>query len=320
MMKIGPTRSAWLLCLGYVVVAGTYIVVSGSIAKNDAASVDELARHERIKGLAYVGVTAALLFVGSSVLFRRLQAQADDIARHRDALLEADRRAIAGLLASAVAHDVKNLLHVVLGNAEMLEAHVERTPEARRLFADLEGAAGRMLELAARLRDATKLDDPPREVDLTRLIHDDLGVLNGHERIRNVRLSVRAPDALRVFAQPSVVRRALMNLVLNAAEAAGPGGRVEVRVVPREGRVVIEVHDSGPGVPRELRRSIFEPGYSTKLNGTGLGLLSVTACATQLAADVDLGESDLGGACFSMRFPKAASASRQPALDAIRSA
>lgn len=311
-MKMAATRAAWLLCLGYVVVAGTYIVVSGSIAKNESGSVEELARNERIKGLAFVGVTAALLFLGSSILFRRLQGQADDIARHRDALLEADRRAIAGLLASAVAHDVKNLLHVVLGNAEMLEAHIERTPEARRLFHDLESAAGRMLELAARLRDATKADDPPRDVDLAQLVHDDIGVLCGHERIRNVRLQVRANEPVHVYAQPSIVRRALMNLVLNAAEAAWPGGRVEVRVVRRDGRVVVEVHHSGPGVPTELRTAIFEPGYSTKLNGTGLGLLSVSACAAQLGAEVDVIASDLGGACFRLRLSESGSARREP--------
>lgn len=313
-MRMGPTRSAWLLCLGYVVVAGTYIVVSGSIAKNESGSVEELARNERVKGLAFVGVTATLLFVGSSVLFRRLQRQADDIARHREALLEADRRAVAGLLASAVAHDVKNLLHVVLGNAEMLEAHIERTPEARRMFHDLESAAGRMLDLAARLRDSTKADDPAREVDLAQLVHDDVAVLNGHERIRNVRLHVNADGPVRVFAQPSIVRRALMNLVLNAAEAAGAGGRVDVRIVRRDGKVAVEVHDSGPGVPTELRRAIFEPGYSTKSNGTGLGLLSVTACAAQLGADVTVGESDLGGACFSLRLATATAVPRGAAV------
>lgn len=312
-MKLGPALAGWLLCLGYVVVAGTYIIVSGSMAQAEAASVEELARNERLKGLAFVGVTAVLLYLGASVLFRRLQRQADDIARHRDALLEADRRAISGLLASAVAHDVKNLLHVVLGNAEMLEAHVERTPAARRLFHDLEAAAGRLLELAARLRDASKPDDPPRDVELAQLVQDDVAVLRGHERIRNVRLVVRASDPIRVHAQASIVRRALMNLVLKAAEAAGPGGRVEVRLVRESGGVRVEVHDSGPGVPPELRHSIFEPGYSTKLNGTGLGLLSVTACAAQLGANVEVDASDLGGARFTLQFAASATRASDPA-------
>jgi signal transduction histidine kinase len=97
----------------------------------------------------------------------------------------------------------------------------------------------------------------------------------------------------------TIVQRAVLNLLLNAGEAAGPDQqvRLELRGVDAGSRR-ITVDDSGPGIPEELQARILEPFYTTKADGTGLGLASVVSCANLHDGTVEIGDSSLGGARF----------------------
>ena len=96
---------------------------------------------------------------------------------------------------------------------------------------------------------------------------------------------------------------ATLNLLINAAQAAGPTGQVEVRLTAEDNAALLAVADSGPGVPDDLVKDIFEPCFTTKPDGTGIGLLAVTAFAASCGADVSVGRSHLGGALFQLRIP-----------------
>lgn len=87
--------------------------------------------------------------------------------------------------------------------------------------------------------------------------------------------------------------------MVNAAEALDGQGQVEVRLrQDQPGVAVLEVHDDGPGVPEELRHRIFDALYTTKPQGTGLGMIAVRACASAHGGAVALEQSPLGGALF----------------------
>jgi signal transduction histidine kinase len=105
----------------------------------------------------------------------------------------------------------------------------------------------------------------------------------------------------------------LLNLVLNAADAGCNRGTVLVRAVPAPDNVVIEVHDNGPGIPASEREKIFHSLYTTKPDGTGLGLLAVQACAKTHQGHIQVLSSGLGGACFSITLPLHAPKEEQPA-------
>jgi signal transduction histidine kinase len=112
--------------------------------------------------------------------------------------------------------------------------------------------------------------------------------------------------AASALADRAKLRQAVFNLVKNAVEAAGFDGRVEVRVGETSGGPHIRVSDTGPGIPPELRRRLFEPLFTTKESGTGLGLAVSRAIARahggELAAEAPPG----GGARFTLRLPTAA--------------
>lgn len=121
---------------------------------------------------------------------------------------------------------------------------------------------------------------------------------------QRVHVAVEGPfpvPSLRV--DPTLVERALTNLLRNAIEAS-PGGRVRCSWEVENGVVGLRVEDDGPGVNAEVRRRIFEPFYTTKKFGEnpGLGLAVARAIVEEHGGRVEIGESDLGGASFTMYF------------------
>ena len=105
------------------------------------------------------------------------------------------------------------------------------------------------------------------------------------------------------WADADQVKGILTNLLENAAEAAGPGGKVSVTTAGDNGRLVIEVHDSGPGLSEEARRSLFEPTISFKQHGMGLGLSISRKNALLAGGDLQAIEGLLGGAGFRLILP-----------------
>jgi signal transduction histidine kinase len=101
------------------------------------------------------------------------------------------------------------------------------------------------------------------------------------------------------------LRQVTFNLVKNALEAAGPGGAVQVAVCAAGETAEVAVRDSGPGVPSEARPRLFEPFYTTKRAGKGLGLAVSRAIARAHGGDIELRNGEAGGAVFTLRIPRA---------------
>jgi signal transduction histidine kinase len=116
------------------------------------------------------------------------------------------------------------------------------------------------------------------------------------------RLSERAPQA---FADQDLVKGILTNLLENAAEAAGEGGKILGSTEVDAGRVALEVNDSGPGLSRQARESLFQPTISFKKRGMGLGLSIARRSALLCGGDIVVAKGELGGAAFRVLLPVA---------------
>jgi nitrogen fixation/metabolism regulation signal transduction histidine kinase len=106
------------------------------------------------------------------------------------------------------------------------------------------------------------------------------------------------------YADQDLVKGILTNLLENAAEAAGPGGAILGITSAAGGRVVVEVHDSGPGLSEEARKSLFEPTITFKKRGMGLGLSIARKSALLCGGDILLVKGELGGAGFRVELPQ----------------
>jgi two-component system cell cycle sensor histidine kinase/response regulator CckA len=216
-----------------------------------------------------------------------------------------------GRLARTSAHDFNNILQVVMSAAGSLERH----PDAK-----VAGHAKAVLEAAemgARIaRDLLVLgrEAPARneKVKLDTAVHAVVPVLRARFGTRiDIHAEVSADEPI-VLADPTQIERILINLGTNAGEASAEHGKVEIRVreataaeVRGRGWLVLEVTDQGSGLSDEVKAHLFEPYFTTKSSGTGLGLASVYGIARQLKGRVLVDSVHGQGSTFSVLLPRA---------------
>lgn len=206
-----------------------------------------------------------------------------------------------GELAAAIAHEIRNPLASMSGCVELLRADPLIGERGGRLLAVVLRESDRLnaliTDFLAYARPDRVADDP---VDLSVLIEDFLLMLtSGADRPPEVEIEGRIEPNLVVRGDAQRLQQLLLNVVRNAVEAVAPRGRVRVRARRLSGaRVEIRVEDDGPGVAPEDRDRIFEPFYTTKQGGTGLGLAVVHRIVGVHGGRLDVGRSSLGGACF----------------------
>jgi len=305
----GQRYAAWLATV-YVLVASVWILVSSQVAYLLESRPEVLRSIEQGKGVAFVLVTGVGLYVGARTLFGRIEAAARELVVRERALINNQRRALAGLMAATVAHDANNVLAAVLFDLDALDDPREGTAARTRLKA----AVSRLVELNRRLvqvkRHSASSNTVP--VELGEVVREAVELVRKHPSLRGTRLKVSTGPALELHTQPLLISQIVANLLVNAGEAVGASGQVALEVRSEAEAVVLEVHDSGPGVPPERRANLFEALVSTKPDGSGMGLFSVRACARALGGDASVGDSPLGGACFRVRFPRAPPRDRDP--------
>lgn len=299
-----PVRYAWVLAGSYVLFGSAYIVLSTWLAASRSMSVEQLEVVETWKGIAFIALTAALLFAFSYALFARIRAQEELLARQTQAIHNSERAILAGTFAGTIAHDINNALTASTLAVEELRAAVAPGSQEAKLAESVERSLQSITEWNRRLFDlgSRHAGGMATDVDVDELVGASVELARHHAHLRDRELTFQPSRAQpRIAVSEQLLRRAVLNLVLNAAEACGPKGRIAVAVsVPERGGVCIRVDDSGPGVPVAMRQRILEPFFTTKPEGTGFGLASVVACAEFHRGTLTVGDAPLGGARFEL--------------------
>jgi two-component system cell cycle sensor histidine kinase/response regulator CckA len=229
-------------------------------------------------------------------------------AREQRATIRDERLAAMGRLAGGIAHDFNNLLTAILSFSSFVQESLEPGDPRRSDLNEVIHAARRastrtkqLLVFSQQTEDAEQ-----RElVDLNELIGARTGLLRS--LLGDTIELVLAPseDAATVRADASQLERLLVNLVSNAKDAGAGRVTIELRAATG-GEVVLAVGDTGHGIAPEALGQIFEPFYSTKANGTGLGLAAAHGIARRHGGSIEV-RSELGrGTVFSVRLPAAA--------------
>jgi signal transduction histidine kinase len=256
--------------------------------------------------------------LGSALMRLNYLTRQQEDARARVELersLEAlQRLELMGVLAAGVAHDLNNYLTVVRSSLDLLDLS-KVDPEA---VQDVLHATTKASEVTAQLLTLGRSASPKRErVDLNARVESTLKLVRSSIP-QGVQVTHTPRDAATVNGDAVQIEQALANLVINARDAVGERGAIEVGVKERElnsefvrhntwaktGRFgLISVHDSGPGIAPELLSRIYDPLFTTKSSGTGLGLAVVSRVAQQHQGMVHV-ESRLGaGTTFELYLP-----------------
>lgn len=304
-----PTFTPWKLALTiaatYLAVGIVYIIVSGFLAAQFAASLQHLKHIELIKGIGFIVTTAILLMVFSYVLFRRIAHKERVCGHQREALILSENRALAGVFASSVAHDINNVLTILDYAVDQLAKDKLRNKEQSEHIEELQHTNERLRELTNRLAHAASPQpaDVFEQMDLIHTIQETVDLARTHNRVRDCQLNLEADPSITMAGNSVLIHQMLLNLIINAADACNNKGRVQIRVQRENDRCAIEVHDNGTGISEKDRQSIFTPFFSTKHTGKGLGLLSVKSCADAHHGTIEVTDSPLGGACFRITLP-----------------
>ena len=203
------------------------------------------------------------------------------------------------MMLAGIAHEVRNPLGGIELFGGLLKEDLDGDPRAKHVDKILKELGTLSMVVNDFLHYARRLEPEPRTVAAHDLIFDVLSVAEKSAQDRGVKLQLEVPTDLQVDVDPESMRRALLNLVVNAIQAApAQTGVVRAEAAAHPGQVVIAITDNGPGVPFDQRHQIFQPFFTTKQKGTGLGLALVDKTISQHHGDIRVEDADGGGARF----------------------
>jgi PAS domain S-box-containing protein len=201
----------------------------------------------------------------------------------QEALIANEKLAVAGRLAATIAHEIHNPLDSV-SNLLYLMRNGASAEESKQFMAMAEQELARVTQISRAMLGLYRESRAPVPVDLKEMLQEILLLMDRRFADHSVTVSTDLPSAISVAAFPAELRQVFTNLIANAAEAAGQGGKVHVSVEPQmqgldaaghklqPGATVI-IADNGPGIPEDVQPQLFQPFFTTKgEQGTGLGL------------------------------------------------
>jgi two-component system, NtrC family, sensor histidine kinase HydH len=282
--------------------------------------------------LYLVAMTVNRFVMDARLQVKRYQSLSETLAEANRNLQQAqaearraERLAALGQLSAGLAHEIRNPLGVIKGSAEILKQKLAAGDElARELSGYIYTEVNRLSALVSRFLDfarPTQLD--LRATVLSDLVEKSLKAVADQGATRHVHIIREySPETPHVEVDEELCEQVFINLVLNACEAMGEEGgdlRINIHREAAENtmKAVVEIEDSGPGVPAEMREQIFNPFVSTKKTGVGLGLAIVSKIVDAHGGKVTLGDdspakpssakpsSARHGASFRVIFPAA---------------
>ena len=229
----------------------------------------------------------------------------DELEIKNRELSRKNRLADLGQMASHVAHEVRNNLSPVTLYLSLLRRRVESDSAALEILSKVEAGFTALEATVNDLLSFTAHRQPHwRKFMVGDLIDEVCQSMTPQLEAQGVEIDLDVPPNTLLEADRELVRRALLNLVINALDVMPSGGQLVFTSFDGAGAFELEVADSGPGLTEEQAKKLFEPFYTTKDHGTGLGLSVVRNVAEAHGGKVTAQNCPEGGAAFTLTFPR----------------
>jgi len=233
-----------------------------------------------------------------------------DITRIKEFEQESSRRerlSEMGQLAAGVAHEIRNPLNAISIAAQRLASEFQpqgNAEEYRLMTANMKSETRRLDNIIAKFLALAKSEKRQVEsINLESFFKEDAGFLKVEAEQLGIDLVITVPSNLSLNGDRESLMQVVTNLFNNAKEALrGNSGKIAIEAIQVNGTTIISVDDSGPGISEDIAKEIFKPFFTTKENGTGLGLPTVHRIVREFGGEIKLEKSDLGGAKFVMTF------------------
>jgi PAS domain S-box-containing protein len=234
--------------------------------------------------------------------------------RSEDALRRAEKLAVTGRLAAAIAHEINNPMQALSNVLALLAYRSSLDANTRQLVSMAESELGRMAHISRQMLSFYRESSTPVSLNITEILEDVLELLNLRMRSNRINVIRRYEFTGEISGFPAELRQLFANLLTNAVETIGENGQIKVHVShahdltgSNKGGARIVIADNGPGISRENREHIFEPFFTTKgEKGTGLGLWVVKGIVAKHGGSIRMRSSirpGQSGTVFSIFLP-----------------
>jgi signal transduction histidine kinase len=234
----------------------------------------------------------------------QLRRQLDDLEATRGKLIEEEKLAAVGRLASAVAHEIRNPV-AIISSALETSASPSFPPSEREDMSRIAGLEAKRLEKLTTdfLSYAQPKSVPFQWVDATALVGYIVSIVQVQAIKKDVQLGAEMCDTCRIYGNEGQLQQALLNLMRNAIEASPPNGVVLIAVRPSKGTLRIRIENAGPAIPVRVANQIFEPFFTAKEGGTGLGLAIARSIVDKHHGELVLERNDTDHIVFTITLP-----------------
>jgi signal transduction histidine kinase len=279
-----------------------------------AMSVVRVAYHDHVlaelpaeEAHATLRAVHKLLDIELAIMLHHYQLDSEHKLVARERHSQTDKIVAMQTLSAGLAHEVRNPLNAAKLQLELLARRLRREGEDPRLLEPTDLAQMEIERLTALLNDFLSFARPSglhgQERDVAAIIRQvvDLEHVAATAQHKDLRLVV-VPDTLVGCVDAAKIHQILLNLIRNAIEAVSPGGHVAVELFTDDGAFIIRVQDDGSGIPDDVRSRIYEPFFSTKEGGTGLGMSIVHSLVVMHGGTISI-ETSPRGTRFDVRIP-----------------
>lgn len=287
-------------------IEGVRAVSSGRLETNiSTQGSDELA----LLGTAFNEMAANLSTNQAELQAKNLQLQKanTELQNIQERMLRTERLAAVGQVAAGVSHEIDNPVGIILGYAELLlEDCPEKDPRGDDLKAIID-ECHRCKKITGGLLGLARSGEPQREpVELQLLVIETVELLRPQKLFRQIKIQLPIfAEVSEVWADSDRIRQVLMNLLLNSAQALNGTGNIWIELLESKARLIVKIHDDGPGFADIDLEEIFEPFFTTKGGGegTGLGLSICRKLVEEHSGEISAAASSHGGALLVVSLP-----------------
>jgi two-component system, NtrC family, sensor histidine kinase HydH len=228
-----------------------------------------------------------------------------DLDQSRADLVRASKLAVLGELAAVMAHEIRTPIGILRSSAQMLAREPDLSSEARELTGFIESETERLNRLVSTLLDSARPRAPKLQpTDLHAIIRHSIDLLTVQAEKKGIHISLNLDESHPlVEVDTEQMTQVLLNLVLNALQILPNGGQVAISTRENAGRLIVEIADDGPGIPLDELSRVFDPFFTKREGGVGLGLAVVQQIIASHGGQIHAGKSTLGGALFTITLP-----------------
>lgn len=227
-----------------------------------------------------------------------------DLEKSQSNLTRAAKLAVVGEMAAAMGHEVRTPLGILRSSADVLQREPQLSKEGHEVLGFIISETERLNKLVSTLIDAARPRLPVfAELNLTELVSRTIALLKTQAQAKNISIKFSQTHNILAYADGDQVTQVLMNLLMNAIQILPQGGQVEISLDSQADKIVLSVADNGPGISSNDQSQIFEPFFTQRSGGVGLGLAVVRQIVQAHGGEISYRPSQTNGAEFTVTLP-----------------